>query len=261
MSPTTYQKYHQIFIVDRNSKDRGGLWTDGGVGKSYYPWILGTLDNYNDGKIYPNYGDTGEWKNDTSWGVSEYRGNRIDIENAWKISGKNGKDHWGIFKTGSPTTATSAFGTRVGGYSLMPSIEHIRGFHVKWYNYHDSKHTLFVRKIGVGFRTRSGAQKIWSTSTQRKFKGPGMIEHYFSSSDLTAMRRDNLVLDSFWCQVSSESSGVLDNTSEVAVGGFGLSWETCSPTLSGSPYAWAVGRYRNSSECGEEYDINYQSRP
>ena len=98
-------------------------------------WQDGSLVSYS-GELTPDLGSTQLWKNDVTWNLTRNSNKFINDDNAFTVSGENGKNHWAIYRVNSDFNG------------LYPPLELVNGFGIGWYQNSTAGHGMYPRRFG-----------------------------------------------------------------------------------------------------------------
>ena len=200
-------------------------------------WQDGTLVSYS-GELTPDLGSTQLWQNDVTWTVTRNSNRFINDDNAFTISGENGKSHWAIYRVNSDFNG------------LYPPMELVSSFGIGWYQNSTAGHGMYPRRFGFkAYNPSTGLDLVWGSNARSRGSNNSSWQHAkygLSESDKTALQ--GFRFDAFFVQISSEG-GVGTTSSQVILGNFRLQYEA---GLELSTNRWVVGKYRSRGNSGAQ---------
>jgi len=163
----------------------------------------------------------------------------INEQNALTFAGNNGKDHW----------ETVVMEARV---SLFVPAGMIQAFSFVSQQNSIKEHSLFLKRMGLKFRTPDKQEKLWISGDLSRLQTLGEWTNKVSLSDSDRAALQGYYLNGYMLEVSSESKGSGTRNTTVQVGNFKLYYD-----LGPENTRWVVGAMRAPAHIEGGGGINF----
>ena len=184
----------------------------------------------------PNLGNKTPFFNDVQWTISET--GYISDAGAIRFSGENGLEHYQSYRFGNAG-------------SIFPKADVITGFQLENKQNSTAGHGIYLSRMGLIFRNRSGAELMWGSEIRGR---PNTYEKQIWVQQINQSDRNLLtgyVVDSLAVEMSTRTGTGIRNT-QVELGGFKLLYN-----VGPSSMRWVVGAMRQRSQAFGEGSIQF----
>jgi len=193
----------------------------------------------------PNLGDKTTFKDTTRWTVVD--SDPISVADTCKISGTNSSDKYQSLRFGNEG-CIYPLGNVITGFQLANTQDSTEG------------HALYLRRVGLIFRNKSGNELFWGSEARARSNSTNKDTWVQQISQEDRNLLNGYVVDSLVVEISSKG-GNGTNTSQVSIGGFKLYYHV-GPTdyeFSSGDIRWVVGTMRKREQAFGEGSIQFET--